>query len=222
LAGAAAELFVTLAADAIAARGRFVVALSGGSTPRATYELLASHDFAARVCWRCVHVFWGDERSAPPDHADSNYRMAREAVLEKVPVPETNIHRICGELPPHEAAKAYTSELGAVLGKRGRFDLVLLGMGADGHTASLFPRSAALDERVAPVVPVYVERLRSWRVTLTLPVINASRNVVFLVRGAGKAGALARIRAGEPLPAGLVQPDSGQLIWLVDQQVITT
>jgi 6-phosphogluconolactonase len=193
-----------------------VVALSGGSTPRTTYALLASDEFAARVDWPRVRVFWGDERCVPPDHPDSNYRMAREALLDKVPIPTENVHRMRGELPPDQAATAYQAELEAVLGASGRFDLILLGMGADGHTASLFPGTAALEERERTVVAVYVKRLRAWRVTLTLPVINAGRHVLFLVSGTAKAPTLARIRAGELLSAGLVQPDQGQLTWLVD------
>jgi len=218
LARAAAERFVTLAAAAITARGQFVVALSGGSTPRAAYELLATEEFARRVNWLHVHICWGDERNVPPDHADSNTRMAREALLDNVSIVASHIHRIKGELPPEQAAAAYEAELEAILGADGRFDLILLGMGTDGHTASLFPGSTALEERERAVVAVYVERLRAWRVTLTLPVINAARQVLFLVSGVAKAKTLARIRAGEPLPASLVQPSQGELLWLVDRE----
>jgi len=218
LARTAAERFVTLAREAIAERSCFVVALAGGSTPRVTYELLPTRQFAHRVNWALVHVFWGDERTVPPDHADSNYRMARESLLDKVSIPAANVHRILGELPPQQAAAIYERELLEVLGGDGRFDLVLLGMGEDGHTASLFPGTSALEEAVAPVVPVYVAKLCSWRVTLTLPLLNAARHVMFLVSGAGKAEALARVRAGERLPAALIQPRSGQLLWLVDRE----
>ncbi len=217
LARAAAEHFVTLAAEAMAARGRFVAALSGGSTPRATYERLAADEFAGRVEWARVHLFWGDERCVPPDHPDSNYGLARQALLDKISILPENIHRIQGELPPDQAAALYQAELESVLGLDGRFDLILLGMGADGHTASLFPGTAALQERQRAVVAVYVERLQAWRVTLTLPVLNAARNVVFLVSGAEKAPTLARLQAGEPLPAGQVRPRQGKLTWLVDQ-----
>jgi 6-phosphogluconolactonase len=218
LAQAAAEHFVAQATEAIAARGRFVVALAGGSTPRPTYALLAGGAFAAQVKWPRVHVFWSDERCVPPNHAGSNYRMAREALLDRVPIPTANVHRIRGELPPPQAAAAYESELEAVLSAGGRFDLILLGMGADGHTASLFPGTPALAERRRWVVENDVETLDAWRITLTLPVINAARQVTFLVSGAEKAEALARIRAGEPLPAGLVQPAVGRLTWLVDRE----
>jgi 6-phosphogluconolactonase len=217
LARAAAEHFVTLATEAIAANGQFLVALSGGSTPRATYTLLADDEFVTRVDWPRVHVFWGDERCVPPDHPDSNYRMAYEALLDRIAIPAENIHRIQGELPPDQAAAAYRAELETALSINGRFDLILLGMGADGHTASLFPGTAALEERERPVAAVYVKHLQAWRITLTLPVINAARHVLFLVSGAAKAPALARAGAGEALPASLVQPSQGQLIWLVDQ-----
>jgi 6-phosphogluconolactonase len=217
LARAAAERFVTLATEAVAAQGQFVVALAGGSTPQATYALLATEEWATRVDWSRVHVLWGDERCVPPGHAESNYRMAREALLDQVPIPADHVHRIRGELPPHQAATAYEAELRAVLGAGGRFDLILLGMGADGHTASLFPNTTAVEEREQTVVAVYVERLQAWRVTLTLPAINDARHALFLVSGSTKADALSRVRAGEPLPAALVHPIQGHLIWLVDQ-----
>jgi 6-phosphogluconolactonase len=217
LARAAAERFIAIAEDAIVTRGQFTVALAGGSTPRATYALLASDEFATRLNWQHVHIFWGDERCVPPDHPDSNYRMAREALLDHVPVPTGNIHRVQGELKPERAASIYQDELKAVLGSDGQFDLILLGMGTDGHTASLFPGTTALEERKRAAVAVYVEKLQSWRVTLTLPVINAARHVLFLVSGESKAAALAQINVGEPLPASLVRPSHGQLTWLVNQ-----
>jgi len=220
LARAAAEHFVTLATAAIAARGQFVVALSGGSTPRTTYALLASDEFAARVDWPRVRVFWGDERCVPPDHPDSNYRMAREALLDKVPIPTENVHRMRGELPPDQAAAAYQAELEAVLGAGGRFDLILLGMGADGHTASLFPGTAALREQARWVVAYYVDRLAAWRVTLTPVAINAAAHVTFVVSGAGKAERLREVVTGpyqpDVLPAQIVRPTDGRLLWLVD------
>ena len=218
LAEAAAEHLVVQAAKAIDARGRFLVALAGGSTPRATYTLLATDAFASRVDWSRVHVFWGDERSVPSDHADSNYRMAREALLDRVPIPAENVHRIAGELEPTQAAASYARELKVTLGADGRLDMVLLGMGSDGHTASLFPDTAALEERERWVVPNYVEKLTTWRITLTLPALNRARQVTFLVAGPSKAEPLARIRAGEDLPAGLVQPAEGTLTWLADRK----
>ena len=220
LARAAAEHFVTLATAAIAARGQFVVALSGGSTPRTTYALLASDEFAARVDWPRVRVFWGDERCVPPDHPDSNYRMAREALLDKVPIPAENVHRMRGELPPDQAAAAYQAELEAVLGAGGRFDLILLGMGANGHTASLFPGTAALHEQTRWAVAHYVDKLRAWRVTLTPVAINAAAHVISIVSGAGKAERLREVVTGpyqpDILPAQIVRPTDGRLLWLVD------
>jgi 6-phosphogluconolactonase len=143
--------------------------------------------------------------------------MARQALLDRVPIPPANVHRIHGEWPPEQAADACQEELVAHLGPGGRLDLVLLGMGVDGHTASLFPGTAALAERKRAAVAVYVAKLRTWRVTLTLPALNAARHVLFLVSGANKALALKDVRAGAPLPAGLVRPTHGQLTWLVDR-----
>jgi len=220
LARAAAEHCVTLAAEAIAARGRFAIALSGGSTPRATYALLATEEFDARVDWSRVHVFWGDERCVPPDHPDSNYRMARQALLDKTSIPTENVHRIRGELPPDQAATAYQAELEAVLGAGGRFDLILLGMGEDGHTASLFPGTAALHEQTRWVVAHYVDKLSAWRVTLTPVAINAAAHVTFLISGAGKAERLQEVLDGphqpDVLPAQIVRPTDGRLLWLAD------
>jgi 6-phosphogluconolactonase len=227
LARAAAEHFVTRASEAVATRGLFTVALSGGSTPRSTYALLASKEFAPRVDWPRVHVFWGDERCVPPDHTDSNYRMAREALLDKVPIPAQNVHRIQGELPPDQAAAAYRAELEPFLGAGGRFDLILLGMGADGHTASLFPGTAAIHERKERVVAHHVRRqgrrpdkLGTWRITLTPAVINTAAQVTFLVAGAGKSERLRQVLVGphqpDVLPAQIVSPTGGQALWLAD------
>jgi len=225
LAQAAAEHFATLAAEAIADRGRFAVALAGGSTPRATYALLATDAFAARVDWPRVHVFWGDARCVPPDHPDSNYRMARETLLDHVPLPAGNVHRIPCEREPEQAAAAYERTLRAFFARHPegpipRFDLVLLGMGNDGHIASLFPGTAALHEQTRWVMAHYVDKLRAWRLTLTPIAINAAANVIFIVSGAGKAERLRQVLAGpyqpDLLPAQIVRPDSGRLLWLVD------
>jgi 6-phosphogluconolactonase len=214
----AAERFVELAAQAIDDHQRFLVALSGGNTPRPLYELLATDAFADRIDWTRVEVFFTDERCVPPDHPDSNYLMARLAFLDKVPIPPENVHRIHGGLPPTDAALAYHNELGSALSRDGRLDLILLGMGPDGHTASLFPGSDALEEKDTDVVAIYVEHMHSWRVTLTLPALNAATNILFLVSGARKAPVLARVFSGEMLPAGLVRPDVGTLTWFVDQE----
>jgi 6-phosphogluconolactonase len=211
---AAAARFVELAQ----LHDRFSVALAGGSTPRRLYEMLARAPFKDQVQWDRVHFFWGDERCVPCDHADSNYRMAREALLDHVPITPGHVHRIRGELTPDQAADAYQAQLESELGADVRLDLVLLGMGADGHTASLFPGASALAESLRRVLAVYVESLRSWRVTLTLPMLNAARQVVFMVGGAAKAETLARVRAGECLPAALVRPPQGHLTWLMDRE----
>jgi 6-phosphogluconolactonase len=222
---AAAEHFVARAAEAVTARGRFTVALSGGSTPRSTYTLLASDEFAPRVDWPRVHVFWGDERCVPPDHPDSNYRMAYEALLQHVPIPPKNIHRIRGEMEPEQAVQEYERTLltvfaGSPGGPPPRFDLVLLGMGSDGHTASLFPGTAAIHEGERWVVAHYVDKLSAWRVTLTPTIINAAAHVTFLVSGSAKAERLQEVlrRPYQPdaLPAQIVRPASARLSWLVD------
>jgi len=217
LASAVAHRFVSLASAAIAKRGRFTVALAGGSTPEPVYALLAERPPIREIDWTRVEVFWGDERSVSPDHPDSNYRMARRTLLDRVPIPEKNVHRIRGELPPEEAAAAYRLQLQDHLGVDGRFDLILLGMGPDGHTASLFPGTDAVHERKHSVVAVYVQKLDTWRVTLTLPIINAARHVIFLITGEEKAPALARVYGGDPLPAAMVEPADGKLCWLVDR-----
>lgn len=218
LAEAAAKDFAEKASAAISARGRFAVALAGGSTPKATYEILAK-DYADEVDWRSVHVFMGDERTVPPDHDDSNFRMAREALLSHVPV--GSVHRMRGELEPGEAANDYEAELRDFFGGSPRFDLIHLGIGEDGHTASLFPRTKALDIADRLVVANPVEKLDTVRLTLTAPVINASRSVVFLVAGEGKAEALAEILEGaaeaRDYPSKLIHPSDGGPEWMVER-----
>ena len=221
----AAEDLAARAAAAVRARGRFGVALSGGSTPRALYALLAdaAAPFRARVPWEAVQVFFGDERHVPPDHADSNYRMAREALLAHVPIPPESVHRVRGELADaEEAALEYEAELAEAFalrdGERPRLDLALMGMGPDGHPASLFPGSPALDEARRLAVEPFVPKLGAQRVTLKLPVFAAARAVVFLVAGADKAGRVAEVLSGRApaLPAARVRPDDGDLLWLLD------
>ncbi len=219
---AAAEEIGAAATRAVAAHGAFTLALAGGSTPRRLYALLAdaSAPFRGRIPWDRTHVFFGDERPVPPDHPDSNYRMAREALLDHVAV--ASVHRIRGEDPA--AADAYEAELRRFFGvppggEPPRLDVVLLGLGPDGHTASLFPGTAAVDETVRWVVSPFVARLGTRRTTLTLPILNRARAVVFVVSGAGKATALARVLAptpgAEPLPAARVRPD-GEAVWIFD------
>jgi 6-phosphogluconolactonase len=222
LARAVAEEFVELAATAIADRGRFVVALAGGSTPRTAYTLLASEPFVSRVDWSHVFFLWGDERCAPPDHSESNYRMAREALLDHVPVPERNVFRILGEEEPAQAADTYEDTLRTLFDDPiPRFDLVMLGMGVDGHTASLFPGTAAVHEAVRWVVAHRVEELDAWRVTLTPVVLNGAANVLFIVSGEGKAKRLREVLEGpfqpDVLPAQIVRPSAGRLVWMVDE-----
>jgi 6-phosphogluconolactonase len=222
LARAAAEHFATLAAEAMADHGRFSVALSGGSTPRDMHALLASDELAACIDWMKVYVFWGDERCVPPDHPDSNYQMACETLLDHVPVPRGNVFRMRGEIDPGQAALDYEQVLHDFFGASAapRFDLILLGMGHDGHTASLFPGTAAIHERTRWVVAHYVETLQAWRVTLTPVAINAAANVTFVVAGAGKAESLKDVLAGpyrpDLLPSQIVRPDIGRLRWMVD------
>lgn len=226
LAAAAAAVVVDSASRAVAARGRFTIALSGGATPRRLYQLLADPGapFRGRLPWDRVHVFFGDERHVPPDHQDSNYRAAREALLDHVSV--ASVHRMRGEEPDAGlAAAAYEAELARFFaapagGPAPRIDLVLLGLGADGHTASLFPGSPALHERRRWVVAPYVEKLGARRITLTFPALDRAREVVFVVSGAEKADALARVLApsgeAEPPPAARVKPTAGPPRWLVD------
>lgn len=192
LAHRAAELFVMAASSAISARGAFSVAFSGGRTPGIFFSTLATEPYRQGVEWEKVHVFFVDERSVPPDHEMSNFRLADDALLGKVrPI----THRIQGELGPLEAARRYSAELREVLGSQPQFDMVFLGMGDDGHTASLFPGSASLEEKDA--LAVAVEDREPPRVSLTLPVINAARTIIFLVTGASKAAKVRQILGGD-------------------------
>jgi len=221
----AAVLFVRLAGEAASVRGRFTVALSGGSTPKGVYALLAEGEIHKQIPWPKVHLFWGDERCVPPTHPESNYRMAEETLLSRVPIPAQNIHRIPAEKAPAQAADAYEQVLQEFFAlpqdTPPRFDLVFLGMGPDGHTASLFPGTTGLREDKRLVIAHYVEKLGAWRVTLTSPVLNQAAHVVFLVCGADKAETLRQVLEGsyepERLPAQLIRPVHGTLLWLVDQ-----
>jgi 6-phosphogluconolactonase len=229
LSWAAAEEFVRQAREAVRARGVFTVALSGGSTPRSLYTLLASEDeasFRAQLPWDEMHFFWGDERHVPPDHPDSNYRMAHEAMLAKVPVPAANVHRIKTENPDaRQAADEYEQDLRTFFRlaptQLPRFDLVLLGMGPDGHTASLFPGTDAVHEQTRLVVAPWVEQFHSYRVTLTPPVLNNAACVTFLVSGGDKAATLRAVLEGDyrsdRFPSQAIRPTQGRLLWLVDR-----
>ena len=221
----AAMLFTRLANEAIARYGRFNVALSGGSTPKGVYTLLAHGTPRMQpIAWPYVHIFWGDERCVPPVHPDSNYRMTNEALLAHVPIPAENIHRIRADLSPLDAAYNYERELRDVFALAPntfpRFDLAFLGMGPDGHTASLFPGTTGLHEQKRLVVAHYVDKLASWRISLTAPVFNAAAQVAFLIAGADKATTLKAVREGpflpDQFPAQLIRPPDDKLLWFVD------
>lgn len=222
LARAAAVRVIALAGEAIGAHGCFTIAMAGGNTPRALCRLLAHPSCSEQVDWQQVHVFWGDERCVPPDNADSNYRMAAETLLTHVPVSHGNIHRMRGELSPPEAAREYEAELRAFFTGDAfpRFDLVLLGLGGDAHTASLFPETDALHETRRWTVANTVPQLQSWRLTLTVPAINSAKAVIFLVEGENKAQAVHDVLCGpwDPchLPAQLITPTDGDLFWMLD------
>ncbi|OLD27640.1 MAG: 6-phosphogluconolactonase [Acidobacteria bacterium 13_1_40CM_3_55_6] len=223
VARSAAERFVELGQAAIDARGCFSVGLAGGSTPKRTYELLASEAYREQLNWSKVHIFFGDERCVPPDHSESNYRMANEALISRVSIPPPNVHRINGLGDAVANASLYEDELRTFFNPASwpRFDLVLLGMGDDGHTASLFPGTKALVEPRAWVVANWVEKFGTFRITLTAPAINHAANIAFLVTGATKAERLLEVLRGaldpEKLPSQLIQPLDGSLFWLVDK-----
>ena len=229
LAHAAAEECLWLALQAVEARGRFSIALAGGSTPKRLYALLASdqeYSFRTRFPWRETHFFWGDERPVMPDHADSNYRMAFEAMLSKVPVLPPQLHRIEGEnVDASRAAQDYGQDLLRHFrpnrGAWPQFDLAMLGLGADGHTASLFPDTEVLDEKTRLAAAVWVPKFQASRITLTAPLLNQAANILFLVSGKNKAEALRAVLHGEfqprRYPAQLIRPVQGSLQWLADR-----
>ena len=224
VAHAAAEQFVILANNAAAQGALFSAALAGGNTPRRMFELLAGDQLRNRVDWRAVHLFFGDERCVPREHPDSNYRMAYESLISRVDIPASNIHPINGEGEPQRNAALYETELREFFsgGSTSAFDLVLLGLGDDGHTASLFPNTSALAVTDKWVVANWVEKLASYRITLTPAAINSAAQVVFLVTGANKASAVKAVLEGplcpENLPAQLIKPEAGTLTWLLDSQ----
>jgi 6-phosphogluconolactonase len=223
VAAGAAELFASVATAAVEARGMARIAVSGGTTPKTMFGLLAdkSAPYFARVPWAKLHLFWVDERCVPPTDDESNYKMTNEAMLKKVPLPAAQIHRMEGELEPQVAASRYEAALRAEFGAEApAFDLVLLGMGDDGHTASLFPHTQALFEMVRLAVANHVPQKETWRITLTWPVINRGREVVFLIEGAGKAQVLRDVLLGaydpEAKPSQLIRPANGELTFLLD------
>ncbi len=197
-------------------------ALSGGSTPRAVLERLAEEPYRSRIVWNRLHLFWGDERTVPSDHSDSNYKMAYDALICHVAIPEANIHRIEGERDPAKAADEYAKEIARLFeDDLPRFDLIWLGMGDDGHTASLFPGTGATGVADRHATTVYVPKLDTWRVSLTLPVLNAAREVHVLVAGADKADMMRRVvdyaDSTEDLPITMVRPSDGTMYWFVDE-----
>jgi 6-phosphogluconolactonase len=226
LARRAAQYFAEMASEAVAARGRARIAISGGSTPKAAFALLAdpAQSWRSQMPWDQLDLYWVDERCVPPDHPDSNYRMTREAMLDHVPLPAAQIHRMEGELEPHAAADRYEAELRNSFRLEGAelpsFDLVALGMGPDGHTASIFPHTPALHEINRLVVANHVAQKDAWRITLTSPVINNSQSVFFLIGGTDKAQILNDVFTGphdpERLPSQLIMPASGILTLILD------
>jgi 6-phosphogluconolactonase len=225
VARAAARRFVDWAWQAIARDGKFQVALSGGSTPREMYRVLATQEFRTQIDWARVHLYWGDERAVLPDHADSNYGMARRELLLRVPIPSENVHRMEAEISPiGRAAHNYETVLRESLPVDDRgfpvFHLVLLGLGTDGHTASLFPGAKLLRETTRWVSTPALDKTGTRRMTLTLPVIEAAQRILFLVTGAQKAAMLRVVLCGSPdreLPAQMAQPRNGERIFLVDE-----
>jgi 6-phosphogluconolactonase len=227
LAKEAAERCARTAQEAVARAGRFTIALSGGSTPRLLYSLLATEPYATRLPWSKTHVFWGDERAVPPGDPDSNFGMAKATLLDRVPIPADRVHRIEAERPDlNVTTREYEAEIARVFavpptGDPPSLDLILLGLGPDGHTASLFPHTEAIRERARWVVPNHVPTLKTVRVTLTAPILNRAATVLFLVTGADKASALQAVLEGpadpDRLPAQLIRPTSGRLIWLADR-----
>ncbi len=227
LASRTAQYFVEMAEESVAARGRVRIAISGGSTPKAAFQLMGdpSQPWRARMPWDQLDLYWVDERCVPPDDQESNFRMTREALLDHAPLRPAQIHRMEGELAPEEAAARYESGLRNDFRLEGaevpRFDLVQLGMGPDGHTASLFPHTEALNEMMRLVASNHVPQKDAWRITLTWPVINHARSVFFLVSGVDKAGVISEVFTGprdvERLPSQLICPASGILTLILDR-----
>ncbi|GHO73707.1 6-phosphogluconolactonase [Ktedonobacter sp. SOSP1-85] len=223
LSQAAARYVIQVAQEAIVSHGRFTFALSGGNTPKALYKLLAAEPYTSQIDWNLVDIFWSDERCVPPESEDSCYRLAMDTMLSKVPIPASQIHRMHAEEKDRDAAsQAYTEEMRRVFGTSGTpaFDLILLGMGPEAHTASLFPHQPSLQERERLVMPVSVPKPPPARLTLTPPVLQAPRHVLFLVTGQDKAEAVKEVIEGarnpDEYPAQLVQPTQGDVTWLFD------
>jgi 6-phosphogluconolactonase len=217
---AAATLIVEIAAEALQAKDKFSIALAGGSTPEALYKLLASDKFENKIDWMKTLVFFGDERCVAPDDAESNYRMANAAMLARVSIAPENVFRLRGEIEPEKAAAEYEEIIKKTLGANAQLDLILLGMGDDGHTASLFPQTRALRETKKLVAANFVEKLNVNRLTLTFPAINSAKNVLFLATGAKKASMIKKVLSAETLdlPASLIKPENGNCFWFLDKE----
>lgn len=219
----AAQSVVRLASEAIVTRGRFSIALSGGSTPKILYGLLGSEPYRSQINWSSVDIFWSDERCVPPDSDDSNYHLAQEVLLSRIPIPESQVHRMpADQADRNAAAQAYTDEMQRTFSTDGipHFDLLQLGMGPEGHTASLFPHQASLHEQQRLVMYVNVPKPPPPRLTFTPPLLNAARHVLFLVTGTDKADAVQAVLEGEyqpdEYPAQIVRPTDGEVVWMLD------
>lgn len=222
---ATTERMVDSIEQAIQQNGLCNIALSGGNTPGGVFSLLASNPYRDRVDWGRLHIFWGDERMVPPEHQDSNFRLVKETLLDRINMPDENVHRMRGEIAPEEAAAEYAELLrDHFKDSPPCFDLMLLGLGEDGHTASLFPGTDAVEECEKHVVAVFVPKLSAWRVTLTLPVLNAAREIFFLVSGKSKAEMVQCIMSNKQptkkIPATMVTPQNGDLRWMLDSDAM--
>ena len=220
---ATAELVAGSIEHTIQQNGLCNMALSGGNTPGGVFSLLASSDYRDRVDWNRLHLFWGDERMVPPEHQDSNYRLVQETLLDHINIPDENVHRMRGEIVPDESAAEYAELLHNHFAVSPPcFDLMLLGLGADGHTASLFPETDAVEECEKHAVAVFVPKLDAWRVTLTLPVLNAARKILFLVSGKSKSEMVQRIvsnkQPAKEIPATMVKLQNGEIHWMLDSE----
>ena len=219
----AAELWVEICSEAIRARGQASVALSGGSTPKSLFELMATPEWSRKVDWSKTHLFWGDERAVPANDPQSNYRMAKEAMISKLSIPEANVHPVQTELGPQKAAEAYEKTLRQFFPGDAwpQIDFNLLGLGENGHTASLFPHTKLLHENKRWVAAECIEEVHMDRITMTAPAINHSRQIVFFISGASKADVVKEVKEGprdpERLPAQLIKPEGGSLLWLLDK-----
>jgi 6-phosphogluconolactonase len=222
LSEAVAEHFVGTGKSAINIRRKFSVALAGGSTPQGAYKLLATPDYVDELDWTKVHIFWGDERCVPPDDVESNYRMAEDSFIKHLPIPAANVYRMEGERNPGDAAENYQARLLNFFGDNQRFDLVLLGMGNDGHTASLFPGKEIKYKPDQWVAASFVEKLSTWRLTLTPSIINLAHRITFIVSGGNKADTLSEVIQGNyqpgKYPSQLIKPADGILSWYIDKQ----